>query len=422
VTLEARSARARRALGSMSWATADQVLSAASNFVTTIAVARGIGLEGLGRYSIAFAAYLTVLGFSRALISEPLLAQPQHERDRNVEAASVTLTLLCAAAGALVVGGAGLLLGRVELLVVAATLPVTLLQDVLRYHAFRRKKAQLATLLDGGWLLGSVVAWPIVTGSGSASVAVLCWAGAALIGIGLGWRALRPGMIPPSSAVAWWRLDARGLAAPLVLDGIVVTIFLQAMVFVLASVAGDSALGLLRAAQVYFAPLGMVLIALGVLAVPHLTQRSAPTTNGLAFRLSAGLAALACLVCVTIIVAEPWLHAILYADAIDVPGWLLVSLAAQAILSAGAGGLVVVCKVRARGGDIARSRLSAMAIGLAVLVPSTIAFGLQGAAWALVVQALLYAIDLAVRVTRSNVSTVDSHDQSAVKRNDFRRR
>jgi O-antigen/teichoic acid export membrane protein len=408
VTLPARSSRAYRALGAMSWVTADQVLSATSNFVITIAVARGIGIEGLGRFSVAFAGYLTVLGFSRALISEPLLAQPRRERDRNVEAASVTLTLLWATAGALVVGGAGLALGRVELLVVAAVLPVTLLQDTLRYQAFRRKKTQLAAMLDGGWLLGSVITWPLVTNSRSVSVALLCWATAALVGIGVGWPFLRPRLVTPRAAVAWWRRDARGLAAPLVLDGIFVTISLQATVFVLASVAGDSALGLLRAGQVYFAPLGMILTAVGVLAVPHLSQRSAPTTNGLAFRLSTGLAALACLVCTAIIVAEPLLHAVLYANSIDVPGWLLAPLAAQVILSAGAGGMFVVCKARARGGDLARSRLSSTVIGLAMLAPASIAFGLQGAAWALVVQSLFYLVELTVRVARTDVAATDS--------------
>lgn len=406
----------------MSWATADQILSASSNFVITIAVARGFGVEGLGRFSIAFAAYLTVLGFSRALISEPLLAQPPREGDRGVEAASVTLTLLCAVAGALIVGSAGLVLGRVELLVVAAALPVTLLHDILRYHAFRRKKAQHAAVLDGGWLLGSVIAWPVVTGAGSVSVALLCWAGGALVGIGLGFRHLRFHLVPFRAAVAWWRRDARGLAAPLVLDGIFVTISLQTTVFVLAFVAGDSALGLLRAGQVYFAPLGMVLTALGVLAVPHLTQRSAPTTNRLAYRLSAGLAALACLVCVVIIVAEPLLHAVLYADVIDVPGWLLASLAAQVILSAAAGGMFIVCKVRARGGDLARTRLSSTVIGLAVLIPATIAFGLPGAAWALVVQSSLYVVGLALRVARGNVPDANFHDQLSVERSSIRRR
>ena len=399
--LTVRSPRARRALGSMSWATTDQILSASSNFLITIAVARGMGLEGLGRFSIAFAAYLTVLGFSRSLISEPLLAQPRREWDRDVEAASVTLTLLWAAAGALVVGGAGLLLDRAELLVVAGALPVALLQDILRYHAFRRKKAQLAVLLDGGWLLGSAIAWPVVTSSSSPSIAVLCWAGAALFGVALAWRSLRPNLAWPSAAVVWWRRDARRLSTPLLLDSILVTISLQATVFVLASVEGDRALGLLRAGQVYFAPLGMVLTALGILAVPHLVQRSAPTTSALAFRLSAGLAALALLVCTAIIVAEPLLHAILYADAIDVPGWLLLPLAAQVILSAGAGGLVIVCKARGRGGDIARSRLSSTVIGLAVLVPATIVFGLQGAAWALVVSSLLYIAGLGNRVIRA---------------------
>jgi len=416
--LTVRSPRARRALGSMSWTTTDQVLSASSNFLITIAVARGMGIEGLGRFSIAFAAYLTVLGFSRSLISEPLLAQPRRERDRDVEAASVTLTLLCAASGALVVGGAGLLLGRVELLVVAGALPVALLQDILRYHAFRRKKAQLAALLDGGWLVGSMIAWPIVTNSSSPSIALVCWAGAALLGIALAWRSLVPGMVWPTAALMWWRRDARGLARPLLLDSILVTISLQAMVFMVALIAGDSALGLLRAGQVYFAPLGMVLTALGVLAVPHLAQRPSATTSGLAVRLSVATATLAAVLCAVIIVAEPVLHAVLYADSINVPGLLLLPLAAQVVVSAAAAGLVVVSKVRGRGGDIARSRLSSTAVGLLLLVVATVTYGVEGAAWAMAVQAFLYVVELGVRVIKfrvpersgSAVSEVMGHD------------
>lgn len=403
MTQAARTSRVRWALGSMSWATADQVLSALSNLVITIAVARSSGVEGLGRFSVAFAAYLAVLGFSRSLISEPLLAQPQGRRDRDAEAASVTLTLLFAAAGSLIVGGTGLLLGRIELLIVAAALPVTLAHDILRYHAFRRKKAQLAALLDGGWLLGSAIAWPVVTGSHSTSTALVCWAGAAVVGIGLAWQRLRPGLIAPRTAVAWWRLNARGLAAPLLMDSLLFTISSLALVFVLASMAGDSALGMLRAAQIYFAPLGMVFTALGVFAVPHLAQRAVATTASLAVRLSAAAAALAVVACATIIVAEPVLHAVLYADSIQVPTLLLIALAIQNVVLAAGAGLVIVSKVRGRGSDIARSRLSSTVIGLLLVIAGTAAYGLEGAVGALVVQAVLYITELGVRVIKVKI-------------------
>jgi O-antigen/teichoic acid export membrane protein len=388
----------------MSWATGDQILSALSNLVITLAVARGSGVEGLGRYSVAFAAYLTVLGFSRSLVSEPLLSVPRQERDREDEAAQVTLTLLCAAVGALVVGGAGLLLGRVELLIVAAALPVMLLHDILRYQAFRRKRPQLAALLDGGWLVGSVIAWPAVTGSGSAAVAVACWAGAALLGVGLALRPLRPGLVMPRAALSWWRRDARGLAAPLLLDNLLATVSSQTLVFVLASMAGNSALGLLRAGQVYFAPLGLMFAALGVLAVPHLAQRPSVATAAVAIRLSAAAAALAVVVCGVIIVAEPVLHTVLYAGSIDVPGLLLIPLAGQVVMAAAAAGPVILSKVRGRGGDIARSRLYSTAVGLLLLVVATAAYGVEGAAWAMVVQAVLYAVELGVRVIKPRVA------------------
>lgn len=401
MSMGAQLVRVRRVATLAGWSTVSQVLSALSNLIITLAVARGGGTETLGRFSVAFAAYLVVLGFSRSLASEPLLASPQRADDRSPDAASTTVTLLVAGAGALVVGLVGLLLGRVELLVVAAALPVTLIQDLLRHQAFRRGTPAIAALIDGGWLLGSVMAWPIVTNSDSASVAVLCWAGGAIVGISLACLALRPRPSTLRSAVSWWRTDARGLSAPLVLESFIFAVSSQAVVFVVASMAGDSELGTLRAGQIYFAPLLLVLIGLGTLAVPQFAQRPSSATNLLAIRLCAGLAVLACLVCLGIILAEPILHAVLYSDSIEVPRALLVPLACQVVLSAAAGGFVIVTKARRRGGDLALSRLSSTVLGLVLLVLATAAYGVQGAAWALVAQGFIYAVDLGLRVIRT---------------------
>lgn len=407
----------RRLVSLVGWTAIDQALFALSNLVITLAVARGGGTDALGSFSIAFAAYLVVLGCSRSLVSEPLLATPRREGDRAVEAATITLTSLFALAGAFVVGLLALLLGRVELLVVAVAFPVVLVHDLLRYHAFRRGMPAVAALLDGGWLLGAVIAWPVVTSSASPSVAVLCWAGGAVVGIGAGYRALRPRFSNVSSAILWWRREAGGLARPLLLDSIIVAISAQAVVFVVASMAGDSELGTLRAGQIYFGPMMVAFAALGVLIVPHLAQRPHLTTTRIAIWLSVAMAAVAGVASIAILAAEPILRVVLYAGTIDIPQALLIPLACQAVLAAASGGFALMSKVRHRGGDIARSRLTSTAIGLVLLVAATAAFGVQGAAWALVVQMLFYTIELGVRVMRTGpslsssgpVTTADAH-------------
>jgi O-antigen/teichoic acid export membrane protein len=413
VRSSARTSRIWRALGPVSWSTADQALSALSNIVITLAVTRGAGLNGLGQFSLALAAYITVLGFQRSLISEPLLTVRRQETDRQGERAALTLTLLCSILGALVVAAVGLVLGRTEFLVVAAALPVLLLHDLLRYQAFRRKRAQLAVLLDGGWLIGSLLAWPMISTAESVVSALWCWSGAALLGVLVGGWVLRPGLVSPRAALDWWNAECRVIALPLVLDSVLVTASLQALVFLVVATGGDSQLGLLRAAQVYFNPLGMVFTAIGVTAVPHLVQRSRPMSTALGFRLSGLLVAMACLVCAVVVVAEPLLNTVLFDGAVDTPTWLLIPLVAQVVVSAGAGGLFVANKVRRRGGDLGRSRVTSTLFGMVVLVPATLAWGLEGAVWALVLQGVIYLLDMSVRTIRH------SHDGNDIARQPY---
>lgn len=393
------SARMRRALASISWSTVDQILSALSNFVIMVAVTRTTGAEGLGQFAVAFSAYLVVLGFSRSLISQPLLAHP-HTAARKAENATVTLTLAFACMGAIVVAGVGVALGRPAMLVAAASLPVTLFQDLLRFQAFRRKKPRLAALADGGWLIGSLLAWPVITTASSPSVALGCWAGAALLGTLAGWLALRPGIAGPRAAVAWWRRDTRGLAIPLTFDSILSTISTLGLVFIVAWMIGDAALGVLRAGQVYFGPLGTLFTAFSIFAVPHLAQRRTVMSVRLAFQLSAAITAIAIVACGATILAEPVLQTVLYADAIDVPLVLMIPIAAQVVLAASGSGLSLISKVRHRAGDIAWSRLWSSLVGLALILAATHTYGLKGAAWALVAQAATFTAMRAVHINR----------------------
>ena len=390
--------RIGKAAASLSWATVDQVLSALSNLVITLAVARGGGAEGLGRYAVAFAAYIVVLGFAKSLASDPLLSTARQSDDRRVEAAATSLTVIYAVAAAIVVASIGLVLGRLELVVVAATLPLTLLHDILRHQAFRRQAPALAALLDGGWLVGSLLCWPVVTQTESTALAILCWSGGAALGLTLAFPVLRPTFSGPAVAIRWWWSDARDYASPLLLDSVVVALSSQALVVVLATMVGDTALGVYRAGQVYFAPLLLALGALGVLVIPYLSQRPGGATNSVALRLSLFTGILSALACGAVLLAEPLLHSLLFGESIAIPYSLLVPLAVGVVAVGASSGLMVVSKARRRGGDIARSRLTSALVGTALLVIGVAMFGLHGAAWALVIQAYWYMFRLAARV------------------------
>ena len=396
--LSAQLPRVRRLASAVGWTTFDQGLFTLSNLVVTLAVGRSGGAEALGVFAVAFAVYLLVLGCTRSLVSEPLLTTA--EAGRAAEPPSVTLVALFSTACGLIVGVPAAMLDRTELVVVAAALPLLTVQDLLRYQAFRRDQAWAAALLDGGWLAGAMLAWPVITATGSPTVAVACWAGGAAFGMAIGWPVARPRPGSAPAALRWWRAELRPVAGPLLLDSVIVGVSTQAVVFVLAWLASDADLGVLRAGQVYFGPVLLLLTALGLPLVPRLAQRPGAASARNAAWMATAMAAVTALCCTAIILAAPMLHRLLFADAIDVPRTLLVPLALQAVLAAGAGGLAVVAKARRRTVLIARSRLTSSVGGVVLVVAGTALYGLPGAVWAGAAQGGLYCAELAVRILR----------------------
>lgn len=391
----------RRLVTSVSWAGIDQALFALSNLLVTLAVARGSGAEGLGRFTVAVAAYLIVLGIGRSLISEPLLAQRRGEQDREVEAATVTITVLYALAGAVVVGAIGLVLGRLEFGIIALLLPTTLVQDLLRYQSFRRQRPALAALVDAAWVVTSVAAWPVVVGTGSVTLAVALWGLGSIAGIIAGWWSLRPRLTGARQALRWWTTDAKEIASPLLVDSVLSSVASQALFFVVAAFEGERETGILRGGQVFFAPLSLALIAISILAVPKLAARPSLSTPRMTLVSGAAFTGLAAVLCLLIVVFEPLLRGVLYGGSIEVPVSILVPLALGTVFIGSSTAFVTVAKARRIAGHIARSRLSSTIVGLVILLGATWVFGIRGAAWSLAVQTALYTISLGRRVIRS---------------------
>ena len=93
------------------WGLADQALSSATNVALTIVVAREVGTADLGAFGVAYAAYLILVGLSRAVSSEPLLVRHAQGGARE----STGIALACGVVtGALLYGAAVVLGGRAE--------------------------------------------------------------------------------------------------------------------------------------------------------------------------------------------------------------------------------------------------------------------------------------------------------------------
>jgi O-antigen/teichoic acid export membrane protein len=377
------------------------VLSAVSNFAIAVAAGRSMGASGLGEFTLAFTAYGAVLICARALISEPMAALGSRlsEVDR---AATTTLTLLVAAFGSAIIATAGLLCSAPALLVAAMLLPVTLVQDVLRFQAFALARPRLAVLLDGCWLGGTLAGWPVLAAARSPAVATLVWGASAGIGLVAVAGVLGPKVISPRRAVSWWRKNTHGLAGPLLADSMFQVLTIQSVVWLLQASHGSGDLGIYRASQVYFAPIGILFTAFGSFAVPHLAKGPGKRVGARsAFLMASSLGLIATVTCAVVAVSEPVLREVLYGGAIKVPAAVLCGAATYIVVSAFGNGLLVVCKVRRRGRDIALSRALSVCVGLPLTVIAISRWGIAGAIWGTVAQNFVYVALLSLRTVRS---------------------
>jgi hypothetical protein len=262
-----------RAAGRLGWGLGDQALSSLTNFLVSLLVAREVGIEQLGVFSLVFATYLLALGISRSLNSDPLLvrysaAEPQRWRQGTAMAGGGALGFgviagaACAIAGA-VVGG---LLGT-ALIVLGVSLPGLLLQDAWRFAFIAAGRSFHAFLNDLIWavVLIPVLVILVVTGHSSVIEFQLAWGGAAgvaaLVGI------VQAGLCPwPVNPLAWWRrhrdLNARYLAEFLAIGGAS-----QLNSYGVNAVAGLAAVGALRAGEILMGPVHVLFMGGNVVAV-----------------------------------------------------------------------------------------------------------------------------------------------------------
>lgn len=331
----------RRQGGDAGWTVFDQGLSAASNLVVSIAAGRAGGEQLLGAFTIGFTVYLLLLGFSRALFSEPLLSLPV-EDDRTPDRAAVT----CVAMYSVVAGGAvalvGAALGSTTLLAVAVVLPALLGQDLLRFAAFRRRRARSAAALDGIWLGALLLAWPVLTSTGSAAVLVLLWGAGAALAVLWGLRAVTP--TGPRTAWRWWQRDARRVGGLLAVEGVVYSVTGQGVVFGLAALLGTAELGRLRAAQLLLGPATTMLVAFNAFVLPRLASRADRVSSRQALQLSAASAAASVVAVAASVGAAPAVERLFFGDRLDVSLRLVVVLGIAMVVLATSAGVVLHLK------------------------------------------------------------------------------
>lgn len=324
------------------WGMADQGVSAATNVLLTVMVARTSTPHELGEFSVVIVLFVLLLGVTRTTGGGVLAIEYADDQAALLKAAPQS-TGYAVGVGACV-GAPGLLLGLLLgpgagtlLAVVSLALPLLLLQDAWRSLLFCQGRPRAAFANDAVWAVAEVVLLLVAFSSGTPSLSVLvaCWviggAIAALVGV------VQIGVVPrPAHPLRWLRAHGR-VAWPLVTSELLTQAPAQVVYLLLPLVAGVAELGLLRAAYVFFGPMGVLNSGASMLALPHaVTIRRQGAVPALGRRVSGMLAGVSCIwACVVVLLPDSVGRAVVgvsWDDSLTTRVLLGLSLVAEAVL------------------------------------------------------------------------------------------
>jgi O-antigen/teichoic acid export membrane protein len=396
----------------LAWGFLDQLFSSATNFGLSLLGGRLLGVSGLGIIVIGFSAYLIVLSFQRALLSEPLIIissanDPEIRRrgTRSSISATVGLGLTAAAIFALL----GLSLGGeigLGLLCFAPWLLPALLQDLWRTILFRDGRGGSAAVNDAIWVVTMFACLPITQSFKEEWAVVACWGLGSLAGAILGFGQVRSGAADPRITWAWFR-QAWSIGRWLAAENSVYTVASQIVIFVLVGLIGAAAVGGLRAAQSIFAPLSILWPAIALPGLPlikNAIEESHAAARALSLKLSIVLLLLTGAYLVAASLNRGALLTGVFGEGFARYAGLIWPVGIHQLMTAAAGGHSLLLKALRMGKWILLSRTFTSIVTLVTLVPLSLRFGIVGGGWAMALGTSVGTISIIVFASHPNLA------------------
>lgn len=289
----------RSSLGQAHWGLASQGLNTGTNFVLSILVARSATPADFGQFSLVVIVYILAVGTLRTTgnnvltIGHSTSAETLHRRGRDNVAFAAGLGALVGA-GCLLVALAATGPVRPVLFVMGFALPFLLVQDALRGLAFAQTRPAMAATIDGIWVVtqtagAGALLWWVAEPAMWAFAG--CWAagGAVAALVGLFLARIRPVVHLPYH----WLRENRALAGPLFGSYLLTALPLYVTFLALPFVTDLAEIGVLRAAYLFFGPLGTLnAAAYSLTLVDAVRVPSASRRTTLVRRVSLGLTAI----------------------------------------------------------------------------------------------------------------------------------
>lgn len=388
-----------RALKRVSWNVIDQGLSAASNFVLAIVVARSVDASEFGAFAIAFMVYGIAIAATKSVVGQPLQmryssAEPVAQRVEIGRATGFVLPvgvlvgIAAAILGAAVSGSVG-----TSMVALAVVLPALLLQDTCRMAMFTVGKPAWAAMIDAVWAIAQFasIAVLLVTGYDQVWMLILAWglsAGlSAVVGVAL--LKARPRI---RQAISWFR-SQRHLVRYLFPEYLLGLGAAQFGLVLVGVVASADAVGSLRAAQVLLGPLGIIGAAAFQFAVPEMSSRPGMDRRQrarLAFAISAALGMITVVYVLVLLLMPDWAGSALFGDSWAGAALVLLPMGLSSLASSQANGPAAVLYAMGRAQWTFRINAVKGPVTMIVLLGAAVLWAAPGAAWA------FFAIELAV--------------------------
>jgi len=270
-----------------SWGLGDQALSSLTNFVLGVLIARTVGVEQFGAFSLAFAAYLLVLSICRAYPMEPLpirYSVAPEASFRPAAAAAVGSVIAVAVGCSIVLAVIGVVTGGAlsqALLALALTLPGLLVQDAWRSVFFAWHRGRSAFFNDFLWAVVMFPAIVIVLRSGDHSVfwPTFVWGASATVAAVFG--VFQSRIVPaPMRTRAWWH-EHIDLGPRFIVETVARTAGGNLSTYGIGLAAGLAAVGALRAASLILGPVQVLFLGIGLIAVPEGVRAAAQSLGHL---------------------------------------------------------------------------------------------------------------------------------------------